>query len=184
MECSTVLSHQKALLELPVIALNIICILSKFHHTSIVKASCPDPSPEKRKEAGRGWARNRLLRKWRKAGRGLGMRLWCKSIRPKPDHPDRMLRPRPCKSMEGSLRRLVYGSWILCCCFFLVVGAVYWYGVHLGGHNPPSAPRSKRSPARPSALRSKQVCSPGKIQLLGESMLHPSILLTWGYFIY
>ena len=38
-ECSTVLSHQKAWPELPVIALNIICILSKFHHTSIVKAS-------------------------------------------------------------------------------------------------------------------------------------------------
>ena len=31
-------SHQGARPELPVTALNIICILSKFHHTSIMKA--------------------------------------------------------------------------------------------------------------------------------------------------
>ena len=43
-ECSTVLSHQKAWPELPVITLNIICILLKFHHTSIVKGN-PRYSP-------------------------------------------------------------------------------------------------------------------------------------------
>ena len=36
-QCRTFLPHQGVWPELPVIALNIICILSKFHHTSIVK---------------------------------------------------------------------------------------------------------------------------------------------------
>ena len=38
-ESSTVLSHQKAWPELPVVAFNIVCILTNFNHTSIVKAS-------------------------------------------------------------------------------------------------------------------------------------------------
>ena len=38
-------SHQGARPELPVITLNMICISSKFHHTSIVKASIEQCTP-------------------------------------------------------------------------------------------------------------------------------------------
>ena len=70
--------------------------------------------------------------------------------------------------MEGNVRRLISGSCPSRGWFLLIFGVFSyynvscWYAVHHGVRN--------------SAPRPKQVCSPGKIQLLGEWMLHALIL--------